>query len=591
MAGIEQIKGDPLLLSKHCIFAVLLALFSSVTVNASNYYVASTATGGGTGSQSDPWQLQEAFNSPAALANPSDTVWIWIDGGTYTNTYDAQTSFSCFTNGSVNAPIIFRNFHNERVIIDGQLPITLRFGLDKCSYTWIWGLEITNSSTADRDHPAYARAGDIECTAENIRLINLIVHDMGSGLSLWKTAKNTEAYGCIIYNIGNNSNNGGNWEGHGHGMYLQNDTVGIKNIHNNIVFNTFGYGVKVWQTTTTAALGNFSIERNIVFNGGAASENLGGVGNNTRTHNFFVVSNSAGNPITNTVIKHNYTFSGNNTPRPPVNAFGLNYGVRNMILDSNYITCQTRLGFNNTPIFDASVKDNNIIAGIPPEYGNYLWGFQAADYPQNTYLAAEPDSGLEYFILRNKYQSTRSHIVIYNWAGADSVQIDLTKSGLMSGDSYELINVMDFYSDMDSGTVSASGAISIAMAGHTFAPVTGSNKPSVSQFPKFGVFVIRKIDSPVASVVYERSVPGDLNIYPNPSNTGFNVKFNSDHSGQHQIFISDARGKLVSKPRDAFFTHGNHEITIDMDDLPAGVYFIMFKDMYGCRTGRVLLKN
>lgn len=69
-------------------------------------------------------------------------------------------------------------------------------------------------------------------------------------------------------------------------MYLQNDTFGTKLIHNNIVFNTFGNGIKIWQTTTTAPIGNFDIRNNILFNGGSASENLGGVGNNSRTHNF-----------------------------------------------------------------------------------------------------------------------------------------------------------------------------------------------------------------------------------------------------------------------------------------------------------------
>jgi hypothetical protein len=569
----------------------LLAIFFGFSVNASNYYVATTAAGGGTGSLSDPWQLQEALNAPAVISNPLDTVWIWIAGGTYTNAYDAQTSFSCHTNGSAGAPIIFRNYNHERVIIDGQLPITMRFGLGNCSYTWIWGLEFTNSSTVDRDHPLSNRPGGIECTAGNMRFINLIIHDMGSGLDLWKTAKNTEAYGCIIYNIGNNLNNGGNWEGHGHGMYLQNDTVGVKNIHNNIIFNTFGYGMKVWQTTTTSALGNFSIERNIIFNGGAASENLGGVGNNSRTHNFFVISNGINNPVINTVIKHNYTFSGNNTPRPPVNAFGLNYGVKNMVLDSNYITCQTRLGFNNTPIFEASVKGNKIIAGIPPEYGYYLWGFLATDYPENTYAASEPDNGHEYFVLRNEYEPDRSHLVIYNWGSAATVQIDLAQSGLKVGDRYELINVMDYFTDIDTGTVSSSGVITVPMTGHTFSPVIGSNKPSVSQFPKFGVFVIRKIEESVSSVLFENGVQSDLNIFPNPSNTGFSVKFNAGYSGMYQIFIADTQGHLLSESKEAFFEQGNQEIQIDTRDYPAGVYFIIIKDRYGSRKGRLLVMN
>ncbi len=487
-------------MNRHLLLLAYSILYAS-NCFALDFYVSTTATGSGDGSYDNPWKLQQAFNSPAAISNPTDTIWIWLRGGTYTNTYNSQTSFSCFTNGSENAPVIFRNYNNERATLDGQLLYTLAFSLGNCSYTWFWGMEVVNSDTFDRDHSNINRMGNIYCTAENIKFINLIVHDMGSGLDLWKTAANSESYGCLIYNIGNNLLNGVNWEGHGHGMYLQNDTIGIKNIHNNIVFSTYGFGIRVWQTTTTDAIGNFDVQRNIVFNGGAASENLGGVGNNSRTHNFFVVSNGVNNPIRNTVIKHNYTYAGTNTPRPPVNAFGLNYGVQNLVLDSNYLTCQTRLGFNNTPVFNASVLGNKIIAGIPDVYGYYLWGFTDTDYPQNTFLPALPGSGLEYFVLPNKYEHGRAHIAIYNWDSAESVQINIINSGLQAGDVYELVNVMDYYNDITTGTLSASGVITVPMTGHTFAPVIGSSKAPVSQLPVFGAFVIRKAGCSFSPVI------------------------------------------------------------------------------------------
>ena len=509
-------------MSKQLLFIACLFLSVSVCF-AANYYVSPTATGSGDGSFNNPWKLQQAFNAPAAINNPTDTVWIWLREGIYTNSFNSETSFSCFTNGKVNAPIIFRNYNNERATIDGQQTYTLAFSLGNCSYTWLWGIEVVNSDTADRDHPTTDRRGDIYCTAPNIKLINLIVHDMGSGLDLWKTATNSEAYGCLIYHIGNNQLNGTNWEGHGHGMYLQNDTVGIKNIHNNIVFSTFGYGIKVWQTTTTSALGNFDIQRNIVFNGGAASENLGGVGNNYRTHNFFVVSNGANNPIRNTVIKHNVTFAGTNTPRPPVNAFGLNYGVENMVLDSNYLTCQTRLGFNNTPIFDASVAGNHIIGGIPAQYGYYLWGFTTTDYPQNTYLPELPTTGLAYFVTPNKYEEKRAHLVIYNWESADSVQINIADSGLQPGDAYELVNAMDYYNDITVGVLGSNSIITVPMTGHTFAPVIGSSKDPVSQFPVFGVFVLRKACSFTPDIIGDKTVcanePQTYSVAETPGST------------------------------------------------------------------------
>lgn len=548
-------------------FIAVLTLGNVLGFGATQFYVSATANGTGDGSYNNPWKLQQALSSPAALNNPTDTIWVWVLGGTYTNTYDAQNAFVCLTKGTANAPIIFRNYKDQRVTIDGQLQYTMAFVLGNCSYTWIWGLEFTNSSTADRDHPSSDRLGNIYCTAENIHFINLVVHDMGSGLDLWKTSLNSESYGCIIYNIGNNLNNGGNWEGHGHGMYLQNDTFGVKRIHNNIIFNTFAYGVKVWQTTTTAPIGNFDIQRNIVFNGGVASENLGGVGNNSRTHNFFMVANGVNNPIVNTVVKHNYTYAGINSPRPPVNAFGLNYGVRNFVLDSNYLTCQTRLGFNNTPVFDASVKGNKIMAGIPTVYGYYLWGFNTTDYPQNDYVSTVPNTGLEYFILPNRYEPKRSHLVVYNWDSAATVTVNVSQAGLQKGEGYKLLNVMNLYEDIDSGVVDNNGNISIDMVNRTMGKVIGSSKPSTSQFPKFGAFVLIHTGKMQSSNVGLLQVQAEMYAYPNPS--GGKTTLHTNFSGK--VDIVDIQGRLVKTL--VAQNEGTNEMVVE--GLKPGIYYLV----------------
>jgi len=570
---------------------ILTILMIVSNLSAADFYVSANASGNGNGSLNSPWKLQEAMSSPLALMNPVDTVWIWILEGNYTNNFDSQTSFNCFTNGKPNAPIIFRNYKNQKVVIDGDLPYTIYFAFGNCSYTWLWGLEILNSSTKDRDHSNIDRLGNIACLAENIKFINLIVHDLGSGLDLWKTSKNSESYGCIIYNIGNNLSNNGNWEGHGHGMYLQNDTFGVKNIHDNIIFNAFGYGVKVWQTTTASALGNFDIQRNIVFNSGAPSENLGGVGNNYRTHNFFVVTNGQNNPVKNTVIKHNLTYSGTNTPRPPVNAFGLNFGVKNMTLDSNVLTGQLRLGYNNTPVFDATVQGNTIVAGIPTAYGYYLWGFLEADFIQNTYIPTPLATGLEYFIYPNKYEAGRSHLAVYNWDGDASVAVDISESGLQSGDIFELVNVMDYHNDIITDTLSSSGIIAVNMQDHSFSEVIGSQKNSVSQFPFFGAFVIRKIGETSTTGISEIKNNTQLNIFPNPTSNGYKLSFLIARSGFYDVTLTDIVGKTTLIQRKAYFDTGNQEIQMDPKDLENGIYFIRIEGQQSVFNGKLVLNK
>ena len=560
---------------------LLLVLFLAIScgeASAASFFVSSAATPFGDGSRANPWRLQTALDHPATLL-PGDTV--WVRGGVYTNRYDATTSFSCRTHGTMAAPIIFRNYNNERATIDGEQTYSLYLGLGSCSNTWFWGLEVTNSRATDRNREI---GGSITCTAEHITFINMIIHDMGSGLDCWKTALNCETYGCLIYHIGNNLNNNGNWEGHGHGMYLQNDTMGIKRIHNNIVFSTYGYGIKVWQTTTTAAIGNFDIQHTIVFNGGAASENLGGVGNNYRTHNFFVVSNGPDNPVSNTVIKHNYTYSGSNTPRPPVNAFGLNYGVKNMVLDSNFFTGQTRLGFSNTPVFEASVKGNTFLGGIPPVYGIYLWGFTQADYPQNRYIPDVPRQGLEYVVIPNAYEKGRAHLAIYNWDSAATVRVNIASVGLHPGDRYELVNVMDYFNDIATGVVDASGIISVPMTGHTFAAAVGSTKAPVSQFPVFGVFVLRRQASTVP-VGIGPIVPLDYTtISPNPSTGKFIL-----HCGEDMISLSvwDIRGEKVYDAENSS-RRPTHEI--DLSAFPKGLYMLRILDGSGFHSRSLALQ-
>ncbi|MBK8245189.1 MAG: T9SS type A sorting domain-containing protein [Saprospiraceae bacterium] len=544
---------------------------------ASSFYVSSNAKITGTGSFSNPWTFQTALNHPSAL-HPGDTV--WLKGGIYTNTYDAQTSFNCKTNGTANAPIIFRNYNNERVTIDGQLLYSLYVGLGNSSYTWFWGLEITNTASTDRNHDI---PGGITCTAENIKFINMIIHDTGTGIDCWKTAKNSETYGCIIYHIGNNLLNGTNLEGHGHGMYLQNDTFGTKLIHNNIIFNTYGYGIKVWQTTTTAALGNFDIQRNIVFNSGAASENLGGVGNNSRTHNFFVVANGENNPVRNTVIKHNYTYADQTMPRPSVNAFGLNYGVLNMTLDSNVLMCQTRLGHNNTPIFDASVKGNQIIGGIPPVYGIYLWGFTQADYPQNNFIPIVPTSGLSYFVLPNKYESDRSHIVIYNWDNSNSVTVNITNTGLQNGDQYELINTLDYYNDVITKTYDGSGTITIPMIGHTAVQAIGSKQKPIISFPTFGAFLLRK-SGHIPTNTNKNSATKIISILPNPSHGKFTI---SNIKNIHEIFFFNVLGELKYKIINPTY---QTSINIDLTFLSKGIYFLQTKNGNDLHIDKVIIE-
>ncbi|MCC6814849.1 MAG: T9SS type A sorting domain-containing protein [Saprospiraceae bacterium] len=544
-------------------FIQIISLIFCFILNSygSTFYVSANATDQGDGSFNHPWKLQIALNHPSKL-KAGDTI--YLRGGIYLNDFNTETSFSCFTKGTENDPIIFRNFNGERSILDGNKTNTLYVAINNSIHTWFWGIEVTNSFSKDRKH---AISGGITCTAPNIKFINMIVHDTGGGIDIWKTAIHSEATGCIIYHIGYNQFNNGNWEGHSHGMYLQNDTFGIKKIHQNIIFSTYGYGLKVWQTTATAAIGDFDIRENIIFNGGSASENLGGVGNNYRTHNFFVVSNSIGNPVLRTTIVNNYTFSGSNTPRPPVNAFGLNYGMKDCVIDSNVFTGQLRLGYNNSPIFQANLQGNKIFNGIPDVYGYYLWGFGLNDFPNNQYYEKSESNPSFYTFIQNKYEPLRNHLVIYNWDSLDQFKVFVDKDQWKANDSYLLINVMDCFKDTIKGKIDQDHQIEIPMTGWTMAKAVGSDKDPVSQFPVFGVFILIRVpDNFTTNIPTFKSL---IKIFPNPCNEEIEIL---SEIPPIEIEIYNSNGYYMKS-----FMNINAKHKLNLSEFSNGVYWMKFR--------------
>src|ERR1700686_5223355 len=90
--------------------AVFFLLSLATEAPAADFYVSPTASGSGTGSFTNPWQLQTALNQPSGV-NPGDTI--WLRGGTYTGIYTGRL------NGTSSAPIVVRGYAGEWSKIDG----------------------------------------------------------------------------------------------------------------------------------------------------------------------------------------------------------------------------------------------------------------------------------------------------------------------------------------------------------------------------------------------------------------------------------------------------------------------------------------
>lgn len=531
-------------------FLFIVFLLISPSIYAGSFYVSETADNSGDGSFTKPWNLQTAFEQPGKLG-PGDTV--WLRAGTYSNTSLIDPSlgaisYNCKTHGKPGLPIIFRNYNNERVTLDGKDNQILLF-LGNCSHTWFWGLEMMSSASQRKPDRSY-----LYCTAPDLKFINLILHDLADGIDLWNAAKHAELYGCIIYHNGWDEINGG----HGHGIYTQNDTTNIRIIHNNIFFSSFGYNLKLWSTNQ--GIDNYDIRNNIVFNGGSYSNSP-----DTRKHNFFIVSNNPNRPIRNLVMKHNYTYAGKTTTSGSCNNIGANYGSINMVLDSNYFLGQLRLA---GPFNEFAAYGNKIFGGteLPAlvAFGSMDW----SAWKETEYSDSIPMKGVDYFALQNKYEPNIAHVAIYNWEKFDYLDIFIPDFKLSPGEECELIQVMDYFNDRQLIYVQKDGSLRIPMTGHTFSRAIGSAKDPVSQFPLFGAFVIRKTGRSLVALDKDYNAI-DVILQPNPFSDRLNIIISDSEIFIDMIRIIDHNGKLIRTLKSK-----TNSFEISGQSLTKGMYYV-----------------
>src|SRR5262245_40628171 len=243
----------------------LSAVFLAMPAAAAEFFVAPSGTDSGTGTKESPWSLTKAF-SPDAPVEPGDTI--WLRGGTYTG------SLSSHLNGLPNKPIVVRQYPGERVTIDGKgingPPILKILG----SYTWYWGFEIMDSDTTRSapDVNSLSRPEGVNLFSRGTKLINIIVHDTGQGVLTTDAAPDAEINGSLFYYNGQDAPD----RGHGHGIYVNNDT-GNKRIVDNILFDQFGFGIHAY--TQGGKLDNLHFEGNTSFNNGLLSQVSGATTN------------------------------------------------------------------------------------------------------------------------------------------------------------------------------------------------------------------------------------------------------------------------------------------------------------------------
>ena len=482
-----------------------------------SFFVAADATSTGDGSNLKPWSMATALKHPAAV-KPGDTI--WVKGGTYKGTFDSKLT------GTSSLPIVLRAVPGQRVIIDlntGNLTNSRAFTING-AHTWYWGLEVLDSepvrsTNLSGSHPADVprENSSVTVSGSNIKLINIITHDLSNGVRFWESAVDSEIYGLMTYNNGFH----GPERGHGHGIYTQNET-GAKQIREVISFNNFSTGMKAYSETGYA--NNYVFDGIISFNNGSPEALMPGSETIRREPNLFV--GTLNNPQDNFRITNCHLHFSNGTYGSNL-AIGYKAQGANLQVTDNYISG----GFRALQVLrwtNFTVKRNTLVRYRAkysrPVFVDFIGNPAAGSLDQNNYYDALPNSdgfafaaggtveplaqwrargfdvntnyqsgkpGPQVFVRPNTYERGRANIVVYNWNGAGSASVDLSNTGLAPGDDYEIRDAQNFFGPpVFSGKYGSGQVISLSLANRVVAMPIGMTVAPTHTGPDFFVFVV-----------------------------------------------------------------------------------------------------
>jgi hypothetical protein len=425
------------------LYAIALALILHTSVAmAADWYVSPSGRASGVGNISDPLDIVTALSG--VRAKPGDTV--WLRGGVYKGHY------SSYLKGNSTAPIKLRQYPNERAVIDGSLTIN-------GAYAWYMGFEVTNTHKADLPMPD----SGVVVLGPNVKCINLVIHHcVKNGIGFWKTATDSEVYGCLIFDNGYQGTD--RW--HGHGIYMQNE-VGWKKVRETIILRQGEKGI--------AAFGKSPTMRNMLFEGNVLFENL-----------VNIIVGGTDNPMTDVIFRSNflygscaafgYTATGNQrltvennkfvTPEK-VRVFFIrdwnNYTVRNNLfygpdvlvywVKPTNLTSYTHTWSKNTYI-------TNSLCTKPFNRDPYGWyTFTNWKSSMNSDLDSTWKQGTSaglIYLRRNYYDSSRANLIVYNLAKQNFAYVNLSSTFAL-GKQFEIRDVRNFFGPpVATGTVTSS---------------------------------------------------------------------------------------------------------------------------------------
>jgi hypothetical protein len=472
-------------------------------VRAAHFYVAPNGTASGPGTSTQPYALRTALSGQ--VGRPGDTF--WLRGGTYNLGY-----IETMIHGAPGAPITFRQIIGEQARVDGALVFWNSIGHVIVRDFELYGSD-TNRITRQTNvgyNPTDINIRDsgVISYVPNMSFINLTVHDhVRHGFYISPEASNNVVYGCVVYNNG--------WVGpdnsSGHNFYIQNN-AGSKVLAENITFNNAGVNFQVYDDHQNGQLRNVTMEGNVAFNASVLST--------TRAYRDWIIGVDAPSVSSDGIVfKDNMGYhapGSRTTAQAQLGREGVN---GRLVATGNYLTVPVQVNNWQTAVFSNNVvalqssgyvvdlQQSQTLTALGWNHNTYYRPstgsefhrnsstFQFGDWKTTTGFdssssyAAGAMTGTKVFVRPNIHEPGRANIVIYNWDGRDSVDVDI-RSVLPIGAGYDVRNAEDFFAAPVLGGTFDGRPLRLPMRGLTVAKPNGPFATPAPTGPQFNVFVL-----------------------------------------------------------------------------------------------------
>lgn len=364
-----------------------------------------------------------------------------------------SADFVATLNGVEASPIIILPFASDTPVIDGSF-------YTRGQWQVIKSLEITDADFTDRENNIPIHDGmRLELSAANIRAENCVIHNCRQGILIDATTSG-EIYGCVIFHNG--------WSepdrGHGHGVYLSNNSDTPKKITDCVLYGQFGWGLHCYAEGNGSAelLRNIQVEGCTMFGNGGGNI-IGGVG--------------MGTTVRTSCLKSCYVYD--DLQIGGVSTGSIGFTLQDCVIVGNL----TMLYYAGTP----TITGNKFFGNVTITNGDTG---QVVDhealFPDNEYLPTFPDA---VYLRANTYDANRANLTIFNGSQAGTIEVDVSAI-YANGTELSVHNVQDYFTDIQALTVTA-GTITVDMQAinRSVAAPVGWSAPATT-FPQFGAFVV-----------------------------------------------------------------------------------------------------